>query len=878
MNTTLKQRWPRTRYVLISAIALLGQLLNVCTIIGQDAAPEDAVVDHAATPRIELNDTDKPSLNDLVDRLAAIEDSYRRFSIRWHETSETNPDKPAEFKPLWPNRANILLNYATSQIGAREWVDHREYYTNGVRTKWSQRFATEKGILSTNNEQLVSAAAMPFEADGRNEFLNPTPFEGIYALHDTGLKRSLISQRVHDNPGLTSLEWIDDDAKLTINFEDGPIRRRRVEIWLSHKHNWHPIRVRWFHPSSSKNVPFRHEWEVTVFEEIGGTFRVKAGMKRFPLDLRLLSNTSSIEARERLIKLADESEKRNETLPVAYTNQWVIDAAKYGDDVRAPLTWIEVDENPPPPEEFSNVASPAKEPDVLIDDAEIADRLLPLTLELDELRTKLGYSHPKVIALERRLAFTRDFLNKFAQESQKVRSSSDQIKIFNLKNSNATDAAQILRQLFNDVTVSLDNRTNALIVRATELQLHEIEAVLLRLDSTETAVKNSETTNQPSIDANTPVTSIAEYRRQLDVLEQPVLQLAEQVRASETKHGKDHPDSEKLRADLRALVQQTFAARQEIQRAELAEFTRRLHRMQQSIDARDRIADKVIDRRLEELLDPDANWEATTASTPSVSRDELVAILNQKAAGLKNWRCNNASVQLSVPGILPQRLSGTVACASPGHLRVSCDNFVATMDLGINSDTGWLYTKPADWVFTTAWNTFVGVPGIGEFQGWIIPSPMWMMTLLGVQPLDPERFELQIPTSDSTEAWLLATEEGSDGRLLRHIIKVDTVSSVIRSHTLYDGDGKPILVAHLGEYKAYGEFQLAHYLNLKFPSKSTVVEFKFADIETNSDLPDTLWQRPSNTLRMVEIDPGLTKEKLANPKTDYGQGKIDSPE
>lgn len=121
-------------------------------------------------------------------------------------------------------------------------------------------------------------------------------------------------------------------------------------------------------------------------------------------------------------------------------------------------------------------------------------------------------------------------------------------------------------------------------------------------------------------------------------------------------------------------------------------------------------------------------------------------------------------------------------------------------------------------------------------------------------------------------------EEGSDGRLLRHIIKVDTVSSVIRSHTLYDGDGKPILVAHLGEYKAYGEFQLAHYLNVKFPSKSTVVEFKFADIETNSDLPDTLWQRPSNTLRMVEIDAGLTKEKLANPKTDYGQRKIDSPE
>lgn len=309
---------------------------------------------------------------------------------------------------------------------------------------------------------------------------------------------------------------------------------------------------------------------------------------------------SELEQIETVIRRLD---TRPGSVPEPFTDSYPIDAVGRPNNAQVASTAS--------PEEstlHAPIAPQAPEPDVLIDDAEIADRLLPLTLELDELRTKLGYSHPKVIALERRLAFTRDFLNKFAQESQKVRSSSDQIKIFNLKNSNATDAAQILRQLFNDVTVSLDNRTNALIVRATELQLHEIEAVLLRLDSTETAVKNSETTNQPSIDANTPVTSIAEYRRQLDALEQPVLQLAEQVRAAETKHGKDHPDSEKLRADLRALVQQTFAARQEIQRAELGEFTRRLQRMQQSIDSRDRIVDQIVERRIAELLDPEASW------------------------------------------------------------------------------------------------------------------------------------------------------------------------------------------------------------------------------------------------------------------------------
>lgn len=113
-----------------------------------------------------------------------------------------------------------------------------------------------------------------------------------------------------------------------------------------------------------------------------------------------------------------------------------------------------------------------------------------------------------------------------------------------------------------------------------------------------------------------PMVPIAEYRRRVSDLELPLLQLAEKVRSTEASVGKDHADSAKLRADLRALVQQTFAARQEIQRAELAEFTRRLQRMQQSIDARDRIADKIVERRFEELLNPNLQWDSTRLGAP----------------------------------------------------------------------------------------------------------------------------------------------------------------------------------------------------------------------------------------------------------------------
>ncbi len=185
-----------------------------------------------------------------------------------------------------------------------------------------------------------------------------------------------------------------------------------------------------------------------------------------------------------------------------------------------------------------------------------------------------------------------------------------QLKIFKLQNGNVKDVAHAIKNLYGGPTfaIEINEQTNSLVVHCYESELAEIAKVIQRLDTRPGSVAEPLTDSYPIDAVGQPVTSIAEYRAQLDALEQPVLQLAEQVRAAETKHGKDHPDSAKLRADLRALVKQTFAARQEIQRAELAEFTRRLQRMQQSIDSRDRIVDQIVERRIAELLDHEASW------------------------------------------------------------------------------------------------------------------------------------------------------------------------------------------------------------------------------------------------------------------------------
>lgn len=48
------------------------------------------------------------------------------------------------------------------------------------------------------------------------------------------------------------------------------------------------------------------------------------------------------------------------------------------------------------------------------------ERMIPLVLEQKDLETKLGKDHPKVRAIERRIAFTRDFLEKFGKEKRQA--------------------------------------------------------------------------------------------------------------------------------------------------------------------------------------------------------------------------------------------------------------------------------------------------------------------------------------------------------------------------------------------------------------------------------------------------------------------------
>lgn len=107
----------------------------------------------------------------------------------------------------------------------------------------------------------------------------------------------------------------------------------------------------------------------------------------------------------------------------------------------------------------------------------------------------------------------------------------------------------------------------------------------------------------------------AEYRR----LEQDCILFIAEVRA--VLAGRHKPEMPRAtKGDLTILVQETFDARQQLQRAELAEFRRQLGVIEKQINDRQLIKDEIVEHRVKELLDPNLKWDSEKgdlAATPA---------------------------------------------------------------------------------------------------------------------------------------------------------------------------------------------------------------------------------------------------------------------
>ncbi len=231
-------------------------------------------------------------------------------------------------------------------------------------------------------------------------------------------------------------------------------------------------------------------------------------------------------------------------------------------------------------------------------------------------------------------------------------------RIFMLKYADSTALSKSVAQLFDDgVGIVADARTNSVIVRGAPSRLREMEALVEMLDSQQPQRPVAQAFRPANPDAplrqvlrplnsiftsvENPAAAPAKTRAQIEQLEKHAQAAAETLRTLKSQQVADGADITKdednRRAVLRDAVRQTFLARQNLQRAELAEFAARMNRIQQTIEMRDKIADKIIDRRVEELLDPNLKWDQNSevSSQNSVVRKQTVTVRGNGAARLQ---------------------------------------------------------------------------------------------------------------------------------------------------------------------------------------------------------------------------------------------------
>lgn len=235
---------------------------------------------------------------------------------------------------------------------------------------------------------------------------------------------------------------------------------------------------------------------------------------------------------------------------------------------------------------------------------------------------------------------------------------------------------------------------------------------------------------------------------------------------------------------------------------------------------------------------------------PAISMEmtcnELVDYLNQKTTGLRSWRCPNTTVAVSMPGLpLPQKLKGSIACSAPGNFRLIADGaMLVHADFGANDDYCWAFMKPGEPAVLT-WrhedsHLLQHLPGCPPRL-----EPSWLMTVLGVRPLDPDDYELTSAPQGSRELWLVAIESAPDGTTLRRTIKVDTVSGTIREHALYDSERQPLLRVQLGQYRRVGPYHLPHQAKIRFEREDTELLLSFASIHPDYEFTKQMWTPPA---------------------------------
>lgn len=223
--------------------------------------------------------------------------------------------------------------------------------------------------------------------------------------------------------------------------------------------------------------------------------------------------------------------------------------------------------------------------------------------------------------------------------TQPVPSQQQQVLLsFVFKQLDPAAAADVVKKLFSksQIDIAVDPRSNQLLVRGGPADLDELKVLFEKLDqpainkSTGPATKSSLPSQEGAsdlVDGSEKISSVAleQLRREYQAAEQLSLDLARTLRTMQRPQ--QPADQQQLERQLHVAVNAAFIARQQLLQAEVTEFQQRALGIQQSLQLRSRIQDKIVDRRVADLLNPDLDWNAeqrpaAPGSAPQLGLDD----------------------------------------------------------------------------------------------------------------------------------------------------------------------------------------------------------------------------------------------------------------
>lgn len=169
---------------------------------------------------------------------------------------------------------------------------------------------------------------------------------------------------------------------------------------------------------------------------------------------------------------------------------------------------------------------------------------------------------------------------------------------YRLKNQDAARIAGALKKLVPELDITYDPATESVVIQEMTPKMREfVTEVIQRLS----AARQEPLTPQPSTPGAMPALS-----RVLSA-SPPVLPR------------NPTPVIKRDRNEMQDEVRRAFEARQESLRKEVAEFRSRIDRLVQTIKDRERSKDAIIERRVEELLNPNLRWDGIGSNILSAS-------------------------------------------------------------------------------------------------------------------------------------------------------------------------------------------------------------------------------------------------------------------